>query len=590
MSEDLHKYRDFFKEKLENHESEVPENLFDALMNKRNQTDTPPSEKAYNAFFQEKLSNFESDVPENLFSKLLREREGTDESVSDASIRERILDHETPVAQHIFEEMMVERDRRRRALIWRSAAALLLLLTAYFLYVNKDEKNKTEINTPLSTELEKTQALQKSIDNQSNKATKITVSEGEWAVDSKVSNNSSTVLAENENSLAINKKSIITNQTKNNPSPTNHSPVSNKLKNSHNTVSNSAHSITEHTAIQQVIIPSTSYSLNSTVAAVETPINNSNVEQGASQTVGDRFDEKVKTVSDAQRLISSSNLPEFDHLAIFQIKNIAVPNNKKENPCAPDPNMGCPTFGQKRRSGGEKSIYIDVFGAPEYAFRRLTENLPEMTTYLRVRDSVESPWYAFSAGTRVSVVFKNGLSLRTGLTYGQINETAVFDSLGIGKKNILEEYIPRTGGGVDTIRKTEIVSGIFRSTYYNRYRSIDIPLQIGMEFPLNDYWTFSVNGGVNFNLKAWRKADIVNEKGTRTNLTSGFGVENPVFRNSLGISVLGSMSAYRQLTNQLQLVIEPSVKYALQPITRSDFALKQSYTNIGLILGLRYRL
>ena len=29
MSEDLHKYNDFFREKLDNHESSVPEDLFE---------------------------------------------------------------------------------------------------------------------------------------------------------------------------------------------------------------------------------------------------------------------------------------------------------------------------------------------------------------------------------------------------------------------------------------------------------------------------------------------------------------------------------------------------------------------------------
>jgi hypothetical protein len=44
------------------------------------------------------------------------------------------------------------------------------------------------------------------------------------------------------------------------------------------------------------------------------------------------------------------------------------------------------------------------------------------------------------------------------------------------------------------------------------------------------------------------------------------------------------------LTRGLQLVIEPSIRYGLQPITRADYALKQQYSTVGLIVGLRLKL
>jgi hypothetical protein len=56
------------------------------------------------------------------------------------------------------------------------------------------------------------------------------------------------------------------------------------------------------------------------------------------------------------------------------------------------------------------------------------------------------------------------------------------------------------------------------------------------------------------------------------------------------MSIMGSVAAYRQLTDGLQLVIEPSIRYGLQPITRVDYALKQQYSTAGLIVGLRLKL
>lgn len=614
MSEELHPYNDFFKKKLENHESEVPNDLFESLMRKR--TQEQPSDASYNDFFQNKLGTYESSVPNDLFDSLIRQREGSDEQPSDAPLRERITEHSTAVPDHIFNSVIAERERRRRALIWRFAAASLLFLSAYLWFLNR---NTTSINldskseNPVDISNEKTQATQNIKDNadaatasaQGNRAVNNSANtEGVQSAQNSIFDNQS---PRTEGDVFRNKnKNLITNnlviahekQSKNNTvsttALTNLTPVDHfdsKTADAQNTVSNSANYLTNSSATQQTIIPTFSNVSNSTTAAVSEP-NNLIVESGALEAQNSSAFNAQLSSSDSKTLtLGIQNLnPSFDNLSIFKVKNIALPNRELKNPCA-DPGNGCPTFGKKRnRGGGEKSIFIDVYGAPEYAFRRLSENLPEKTKYLQARDTIESPWYAFSAGVRASLVFESGLALRTGVIYAQTNETAVFDSLGIGKKITTETYVPRTGGGQDTIRKTEITSGIFRTMLYNRYRSIDIPLQIGFEFPVNDYWSFSVNGGANFNISAWRKADILGENNARQDVSSGFGASNPVFRNSLGLSISGSVAAYRQLTGNLQLVIEPSVRHYLQPITRSDYALKQAYTNAGLIVGLRLRL
>ena len=533
MSENRHPYDDFFQKKLDNHESSVSDDLFNRLMTDRS--------------MREKLDNHDSPVNDDIFNQIMRHREGSDEQPSDAPLRERLAEHSSAVPKHTFNEVIVARERRRRALAWRSATVILLFFLTYLMFVNRDfifnnnaiNKDKTIVaNTQLKA------------------------------------NNNQSVISNTQ--LKITEGGISKLKTNNSPSTISNNQLKN---NSSNTVSNSANVFTEQAAPQQIIMPNFTSTASTKI-----------VEQGDKGV-----DSKVLKMDNRVVFNPSLSTPDaphlaFDNLSILRAKNIALPTKKLENPCA-GPGDGCPTFGKKRQRGsGEKSIYVDIYGAPEYAFRRLSENLPENSNYLRARDSVEKPWYAFSAGARVSLVFANGLALRTGFVYAQMNEIAVFDSLGIGKKVVSETYVPRTGGGQDTIRKTEITSGIFRTTRYNRYRSIDIPLQLGFEFPLNDYWSFSINGGANFNISAWRKADILGDKGTRIDVSSGFGEPNPVFNNSLGISVFGSVAAYRQLTGNLQLVIEPSVKHYLQPITRSDYALKQAYTNGGLILGLRYRL
>ena len=617
MNKNRHPYNDFFQKKLDSYESEVPDDLFNRLMTDRS--------------MREKLDKHDSPVNDDIFNQLMRNREGSDELPSDAPLRERLVEHDSVVTKPTFNDIIIERERRRRALVWRSSAAILLFFIAYLMLLNRDfifnnneikiennndfNENKSQVNNDFNQNkndksldfkenkiiIDDKNKIVKNLNERDNKFKKAINNDKFNENKDKIIKNETKLFNNSDKSLVLKKDKSFKSDNKVELSNNNLTTNSNSLENTEgavlnskqidnqargfnnnalNTGSNSANIITEHTVAQQIIIPTT-----------PTNTDNSSVLVSGDKGVEDK-DLKTDNRTGFNALSSTPDAPilAFDNLSILKVKNIAVPTKTLENPCA-GPGDGCPTFGKKRqRSADGRAVYIDIYGAPEYAFRRLSENLPENANYLRARDSVEKPWYAFSAGARVSIVFNNVLALRTGFTYAQTNETAIFDSLGIGKKITTETYVPRTGGGQDTIRKTEITSGIFRSTFYNRYRSIDIPLQLGFEFPLNDYWSFSVNGGANFNISAWRKADILGEKGMRQDVSSGFGESNPVFNNALGISVFGSVAAYRQLTGNLQLVIEPSFRHYLQPMTRSDYGLKQAYTNGGLILGLRYRL
>lgn len=288
--------------------------------------------------------------------------------------------------------------------------------------------------------------------------------------------------------------------------------------------------------------------------------------------------------------LSSTNFQTstLDFLHILSVKTIELSTENRKNPCS-DPGSGCPTFFGRQRMN-HINYYVDAFVAPEYVMRSFKTNLPESEKLLTVRDSVEKTQYAVSTGVRGSVVFGSGISLRAGLVFNQMNERAQFDSLGTG--SIKTTYDVRiVNGKPDTVSITTVITdGIFRKTRYNRYRSIDIPLQIGYHKSMKNGWTIGINGGINFNITAWQKADIVGTNLQKETVSSGINEANPVFRHQLGISLIGSVAAYRQLIGGLELMIEPSVRYGLQPITRSDYALKQQYSTAGLIVGLRLRL
>jgi hypothetical protein len=258
---------------------------------------------------------------------------------------------------------------------------------------------------------------------------------------------------------------------------------------------------------------------------------------------------------------------------------------KAKSPCG-DPGDGCPTFGRRVKFGSfeGKSWYIDAYAAPEIAYRTLALKTAEGEALLRARDTTEKILFGLSAGTRASLVFDNGLAFRAGVVYAVNNERYQKDS--IAKQEILR--IDRQTGellGIDIIETT------YRQTRYNKYRSIDFTLQAGYEVPLNDFLTFSINGGANLNYLSAKKVRFQTALGTLDSVVHAFNERSPaVFENTWGLSLVGSVAGYAQLTNRIQFMIEPNIRYYMRPLTRADYSLKQQYMTTGLIIGLRYRL
>ncbi|MEN9609968.1 MAG: hypothetical protein RLZZ628_782 [Bacteroidota bacterium] len=246
------------------------------------------------------------------------------------------------------------------------------------------------------------------------------------------------------------------------------------------------------------------------------------------------------------------------------------------------PDIGCPTFSVQNPN----RWYIDIWGSPDYAFRKLYNNQGENTNYAKARDSVESSWYAFSAGARVSLVLESGVAIRAGLNYLQNNEVFDYKLPGQVRTVTITETVKQPNGTTLTQTHVEKQYGTYELKKYNRYRSVDVPIQLGYEFGGRP-WSYSVNGGVNFNLTSWRKAEILNPALVPADASKN---EANVFKSSVGASLYASFAAYYDWKDYTQLFIEPYIRHFLSPITTKDYALAQRYTDVGLKLGVRWRL
>ncbi len=237
---------------------------------------------------------------------------------------------------------------------------------------------------------------------------------------------------------------------------------------------------------------------------------------------------------------------------------------------------GCYSF-----AGGriKYDYYVDAFVAPEYVIRNLKARTAEDENYRQRRDDTEATLYGISGGVRLSLVTRRGLALRTGIVYNRILER--FNLEKEGDERIVFE-IP--AGTNDTIITIETGTTILRS--YNRYHSIDIPLLLGYEIEVGNF-NFSINSGVYFNIFARQKGKILSQSDMPEFITSNNPQRINAFEKDLGISIYGSIGLNYQIRPNLQLLIEPNLRYQLKPITLETYPLEQQYINVGLLLGVR---
>jgi hypothetical protein len=573
-------FDDFFRDRLGEHESPFSDSIFDRLMSEREEA--VPSENSTN-FFRDKLEDFESPVPKGLFDNVIKSHEenlvgdffknalenhasavpvgmfegmmqSREEGQTSTIFKDKLSNHTSNVPDDMFERIM---GKRRRRIIWwqprRVAAAAALLLffgtMSYFL-LNKNENNKVvESNNSVNNKNTEPAFMggvskennSKDIDNQSITHNNIIISDKNTNKDERLLSASS--------------------QTKLNTTTT--TKITNRTVNS--MVSTPTNTITTNPILD----------LTEPKGTVPSQQN-----QFSEQTISKTDDEKPQNTNYLiQTLPLVQNLPTRQ--AGTEGVAFSVEKNKltNESLCAMLPD-GCPTFG-KRRMG--KTWFIEAYGAPELMLRRLKANSSEFEPYRVARDTTETVLLGYAAGVRAAMVFDNGIVVKGGVSYVNGRERFVRDSVGYGKVTTTLVFDPLTGITDTTIEK-EV--GFYRTTRFNQYRSLDFSLQGGYEMALSNSFRVGFNAGANVNLWQTKKANFYDSALQLQDMSNN---EN-VFNQYLGINLVGSITAYWQMTDRTQLMIEPYIRHYLKPITNSNYQIQQSYTNMGLAIGLRYRL
>lgn len=254
-------------------------------------------------------------------------------------------------------------------------------------------------------------------------------------------------------------------------------------------------------------------------------------------------------------LTAQSNLPK-------QTIQLFAPANKKTEDCP-----GAP---------GNK-YYIEAYISPDYAIKKYSDTIGS-TLVAKRKESLRFH-SAFSAGIRYTRVFNNGMSIRAGINYSQINEKFSY-----AQDNVVQIiYVINTQG--DTT-DSYYVRGTRYKTSYNHYRTIDIPLTVGYEMG-GDKFRANINAGPVINIYSWQKGETLDNNGAPVSITTGKDDSPYQYKTNLGVGFTAGASLYYRLNDRFHAMAEPYFRYNFTPMNKETLSIQEKFTTIGLRLGIR---
>ena len=269
----------------------------------------------------------------------------------------------------------------------------------------------------------------------------------------------------------------------------------------------------------------------------------------------------------AKKLISTSAsgrfLPKPAHEPALPA--IAAVHEKEKRPILPalfntDPK--CAQFGN-----GGWGLYLDIMASPDLAFSDLQARSPNFEDYAESRRETESFVFAFSGGVRLSLEAENGLALRTGINYSQVNERFTYFN-GTERREITEPVRNNQGDiiGYDTI----VTIGERYKVSRNTYRMLDIPFIVGYGIKAGDFGV-AVNGGAYLNLLFRQSGDFLSpETLTPVSLNPEGPDSGSVFKRQAGVGYYGSLSLTYATKSGLEILIEPHFKIFPNSVTQTN--------------------
>ena len=314
------------------------------------------------------------------------------------------------------------------------------------------------------------------------------------------------------------------------------------------------------------------------------------VNQNQSQHQGGQDDDWTEHTSeqalvDADQDTDQSSLDLTDRIARtdFNIPALAQPLVGLSNmPTLFNKNVQCADF----RDNFNTPFWSIAF-AHDMPIRNINSSSAILSEYVQLRENTELPISAFSLNMNLGMIFRNGLSLRSGLNYSRIKEGFNYDLL-IGTETTIVQTVNEDG---EIIEIDTTTTNLFNNINNdNFYEILDLPLMVGFE-KSNEKFGMGFYTGLSLNLLFNKVGNIVSPENQDDVVgINSVGESGSFFSKKLGVSYYASTLVTYNVTNRIQMKFEPYFRYYPASFANSTYAVHQNYYIFGGQVGMRYLL
>ncbi len=225
--------------------------------------------------------------------------------------------------------------------------------------------------------------------------------------------------------------------------------------------------------------------------------------------------------------------------------------------------------------------------AHDMPIRNINSSSAILSEYVQLRENTELPISAFSLNMNLGMIFRNGLSLRSGLNYSRIKEGFNYDLL-IGTETTIVQTVNEDG---EIIEIDTTTTNIFNNLNNdNFYEILDLPLMVGFE-KSNEKFGMGFYTGLSLNLLFNKVGNIVSPENQDDVVgINSVGESGSFFSKKLGVSYYASTLVTYNVTNRIQMKFEPYFRYYPASFANSTYAVNQNYYIFGGQVGMRYLL
>jgi hypothetical protein len=274
----------------------------------------------------------------------------------------------------------------------------------------------------------------------------------------------------------------------------------------------------------------------------------------------------------------------WSDISTLQKPTLRVPQHKAATPTNPTrttrkANTNCYDFESQR------AVWmLEAYGGPLVQRRVMTNQASsEFDAYVKQRISTETEGVGFTSGLHVTGTFLQHVRLRTGIRYDQYTSRMQYvDPLSITYE-IRSVFNVQTGQ--TTLDTLGVHFGEERTSVYNRFGFVEVPLELGFEKRKGRFGV-NIQAGISANVLFWKRGSVVSPvTGKPAVFTPGPNNEQAVFTKRAGLSAGGSLQGFWHWRRHTRLFIEPAYRRILQPITLPGHPVRQQSTMWSLRVG-----